>query len=550
MVHTAAHRAPASVLVLMVAAAAAGIVLRAVALWSLGVLDGDEAVWGLMARHALNGELTTFYWGQGYGGTQEVLLTAPLFAVFGTSVIAMRVVPIALTAAAAVLVWRIGRRTIGEPAAAIAAALFWVWPPYLIWKSDRAHGFYGSGLVLTALLLLLVLRLIERRSRRDTALLGLVIGLAWWQTPQVVPVALPALVFLAVRRPQAYRDAWWAVPAAVIGALPWIFSNVQHYWWSFHIDAGDTPYGTRLRGFFSATLPMAMGLRIPFTSDWLLGRAFSAIVYAGVVMALAIVLWRKRKENVCLLFAVAVAYPFLYAISPATWLVDEPRYVVLLLPVLVLLLAQALTTVRRGALAVAAASAISLFVLLHLASSTEYERRADGLFIPSDFTSLIAGLDRRGIDRVFSSYWIAYRLNFETRERLIAAEALLHTLYVNDGRVVPQVPTRPNDNHHRPYDTAVRSSPNPAWVLLPGTADETRARPLLERTGYVRTLVAGFAVYEQMFVPRSKRLSGLRHNRPSRTRPRTRPPQNSRSAHSGHQSPIAGGSSSNGSSTR
>jgi hypothetical protein len=85
------------------------------------------------------------------------------------------------------------------------------------------------------------------------------------------------------------------------------------------------------------------------------------------------------------------------------------------------------------------------------------------------------------------------------------AEALLHRLSVDDGRVVPPLPTQPDDNRHRPYDTAVRSSPRPAWVLLPGTADETRARPLLERTGYVRTLVGGFAVYEQMLVRRSKR---------------------------------------------
>jgi Dolichyl-phosphate-mannose-protein mannosyltransferase len=499
MVRVAAGRAPAKALMLLVAVSAvAGIVLRAAVLQSsLGVLDGDEAVWGLMARHALDGELTTFYWGQGYGGTQEVLLTAPLFSVFGTSVIAMRVVPITLAAVTAVLVWRIGRRTIGEPAAAIAAALFWVWPPYLIWKSDRAHGFYGSGLVLAALILLLVLRLVERRSRLDAALLGLVIGLAWWQTPQVVPIALPALVFLAVRKPRAYRDAWVAVPAALIGALPWIISNVQHDWWSFQVDSGDTPYGARLRGFFSATFPMAIGLRIPFTSEWLFGRMLSALVYAGLVIALAVVAWRKRRENVSLLVAVAAAYPFLYAIAPATWLVDEPRYVVLLIPVVVLLLAQPLTTVRRGAPALAAAIAISSFVLLRLASSSEYEQRADGLFIPSDFKPLIAALDRRGIDRVFSSYWIAYRVDFETRERVIAAESMLDTLREDDGAVVPQVPTRPDDIRYAPYDSTVRNAPNPAWVLLPGTADEMRNRPLLERAGYFRSRIGGFAVYER-----------------------------------------------------
>ena len=112
--------------------AIAGVVLRVVVYRSsLGVLDGDEAVWGLMARHVLDGELSAFFWGQGYGGTQEVLATAPLFALFGTSTVLMRVVPVALTAVAAVLVWRIGRRTIGDPGASAAAVLLWVWPPYL-----------------------------------------------------------------------------------------------------------------------------------------------------------------------------------------------------------------------------------------------------------------------------------------------------------------------------------------------------------------------------------------------------------------------------------
>ena len=34
-----------------------------------------------MVRHILHGELTTFFWGQAYGGSQEALLTAPVFAV-------------------------------------------------------------------------------------------------------------------------------------------------------------------------------------------------------------------------------------------------------------------------------------------------------------------------------------------------------------------------------------------------------------------------------------------------------------------------------------
>ena len=464
---------------------------------SLGVIDGDEAVWGLMARHVLDGEFTAFYWGQGYGGTQEVLLTAPLFAAFGTSVLAMRAVPVVLTAVAAVLVWRIGRRTIGEPAASVAGLLFWVWPPYLIWKSVRAHGFYGSGLVLAGLILLLVLRLGERRSRLDFALLGLVLGLGCWQTPQIVPLAVPALAWLAWRRGAAWRDAWPAPPAFLLGVLPWLVSNVEHSWWSFTVTTGDTPYALRLRGFFSSTLPMVVGFRIPFTSEWPLGTALSGAVYVVIVVLVTITAWRtRRRPNMVLLSSVAAAYPFLYALSPATWLVDEPRYVVMLLPVAVLLLAQPFTTLRRGALAIVAAVALTALVLMQIASSPEYDRRADGQHIPRDFGRLVVELDRLGLDRVFSSYWIAYRLDFETRERIIAAEALLRTLAVRGGRVAPRVPTRPNDNRYKPYDTVVRAAPRPGYVLLQGTADEARARPLLEANGYVRRVFDRFVVYE------------------------------------------------------
>jgi hypothetical protein len=69
----------------------AGVALR---IWTyrsaLGTPDSDEAVVGLMVRHAVHGQLTTFYWGQAYGGTQEVLLTVPLFLIAGSSLLASR----------------------------------------------------------------------------------------------------------------------------------------------------------------------------------------------------------------------------------------------------------------------------------------------------------------------------------------------------------------------------------------------------------------------------------------------------------------------------
>ena len=83
---------------LVVVGALIGLVERVVTWRSdIGALDGDEAVWGLMARRVADGELTAFMWGQGYGGTLETLLSAPLLAAFPGNVLALRLVPLALT---------------------------------------------------------------------------------------------------------------------------------------------------------------------------------------------------------------------------------------------------------------------------------------------------------------------------------------------------------------------------------------------------------------------------------------------------------------------
>ena len=194
----------------------AGLALR---VWTYrsaaGVPDSDEAVVGLMARHILHGQFTTFFWGQGYGGSQEALLTAPIFAVFGSSWLALRLVPIALSAVTALLVWRVGLRLMGERAGGSRSGHLLDLAPV---PDLQAHA--PVGLLRQRRPVLRPAhpagapcrRAAEHAARR---LLGLVLGLAGWETAQIVPVAVPLLLWMGWKSPRWLRKLWIVVPAAM-----------------------------------------------------------------------------------------------------------------------------------------------------------------------------------------------------------------------------------------------------------------------------------------------------------------------------------------------
>ena len=479
--------------ILLALVAVAGVVLRVWAYRSLsGTPNADEAVVGLMARHLLDGEVSTFYWGQTYGGSQEVFLTAPLFLVLGSSWLAVRLVPIALTAVAALLVWRVGRRTIGEPAAAVAGGVFWIWPPFNIYMLTHQQGFYASDVVYCALLLLLALRIAERPDAVRVGTFGFVLGLAFWQTAQIVPVAVGVVAWIVWRRPRALRQLPVAVPLAVLGALPWIVWNARHDWASLaQEDYGDRMHGLRLLA--SPFLPMTVGLRAPFSADLLLPALPTYAIYVALVALFVVGAVAARNRDSSILYVVAAVFPLVYVLSTSTSVeLGSPRYLVVLTPVLALLAAQVATTFRRAAALLAVALLISVVTTHRMdewfGGTPRPTTYAQGLgprhivqSVPRDLGPLIATLDRLGLDRVFAEYWIAYRLTFDTDERIIASENVFRRVSFEDGEANP--PFQPGRSAE--YNREVRRARH-GFVFYRRTVDSVPIVPELERHGYRR----------------------------------------------------------------
>ena len=472
--------------------AVVGLALR---LWidglTLGTPNSDEAIPGLMTLHAIRGDFSTFFWGSSYGGPQEVILNVPFFWIFGSGYFALRIVPIALTAVASLIIWRVGRRTIGDPAAAVAGALFWLWPPFNLFQLSQQQSFFAANVVYCALLLLLALRIDERPDRVRVGLFGFVLGFGFWETPHIVPVAVPVIAWVIWRQPRSLRHAWLAAVLAVVGAFPWLLWNIRHDWGSFAVHTQLSLYGRSLRLLASPILPMTLGLRTPFNQQLILPSA--VLVYLVYVILLGLFLYgaiKTRHRSVSLLYFVAVVFPFIYAFDRrTTFITSWPQYTLVVTPVIALLVAQVATKYFRAVALLALATVVAVVSVPRM--DAYYHVPQPVPRSPRNLSPLISTLDRLRLNRLYADYWIAYLVDFATKERIIAVENQFEQVsFRGDEAVLPHDPSA----RYQPYELEVAASRH-GFVFFTRTAGSVPIVRLLEQHGYTRHVVGAFVVY-------------------------------------------------------
>ncbi|GAC1320103.1 MAG: hypothetical protein NVSMB16_15510 [Acidimicrobiales bacterium] len=461
-VHPTSRRAHGALLFAVIGLV--GLGLRMVVLHtSLGTLDSDEAVVGLMARHFTTGAFRAFYWGQPYGGTIETGLVSTAFAIFGPSTGALKAVPLALDACAAMLTWRIGRRLTSPGAAVLAGALVWLWPGTYLWWSIKERGFYEAGLCLTLVAALLAVRICAAgRSRTwpEWALLGLVAGLGWWQTPQVVYILVPIGIWLVWHlRARSWRVVI-AVPAAAGGAAPWLWSNLSNGFASLRPPPSPVKgsYLDHLVTLAHVGAPMSFGLRIPYALRWLDPVPVSQGLYVIILLVIASGCVRRWPGG-ALVALVLATFPFLHAILPLAGTVAEGRYTLFVLPWIALAISHRCQRFASGALVSVVAIGLTIVGLCAMRGQTD--PYAPDRHIPHSLASLRAGLAAHGITHVWANYWVAYRLTFETGEQVIAAPA--------------------SSDRYAPYAEVVGADQRTAHVFMSGSHTDAMFKDALDR---------------------------------------------------------------------
>jgi hypothetical protein len=237
---------------------------------------------------------------------------------------------------------------------------------------------------------------------------------------------------------------------------------------------------------------MTLGLRAPFGAEPVLPSVPVVLLIYAALLALGVYgAIRTRHRSASLLYVVAGCFPLLYAIDRRTSFIEGwPQYTVVVTPVIALLLAQLANGRARAIVVLALAAAVSIVSVPRM--EAWFHKPQPVPYAPRNFGPLIATLDALRVDRVYADYWIAYRLTFETNERIVAAENQFDSVRFAHGQAV--LPSDPNVRY-RPYEREVAAAPRHGFVFFRRTVQSVAIAGQLARHGYARYPVGPFVVY-------------------------------------------------------
>jgi hypothetical protein len=299
-------------------------------------------------------------------------------------------------------------------------------------------------------------------------------GLGWWTSPQILYFAVPSLIWLGIR----LRDEAWrlvvSLPFATLAATPWLYWNVHNHWAALVPSSHqfDKGYLGNINVLLRHGLPVALGLNV--IERWIVPVVFPAIYVAVVVLGtIGVVVRRPRPWPLIL---VVLAFPLLWGAFPVSGVVGEGRYVMFILPAVILLLMHAARAPVLQILLLAAALAVSVEGVHRIRCCTS--PLTPDVTMPRHTGPLIAALDAHHVKHFDGDYWIVYRVAFETGERIVG--------------------TPRSFKRWTPYDRAVAADPHPAAVFVARSRQGKFFERGLVRLGvpFERYRAGDFVVYQ------------------------------------------------------
>ncbi|MBA4386881.1 MAG: hypothetical protein C0404_02805 [Verrucomicrobia bacterium] len=416
-------------------------------------LSAEEAWPGLMASHILKGATPAIYWGQPYLGTALSYVHAPIIAIFGATTFGIRLLDLAAAMVFVVVSYFLAKKIYGRETGVITVALLAIPAPYLAMSGalvppDNYLSLITAGSL--CLLLLADLTVGEQPAQKPWkfALLGLILGIAFWVHLIMVSYIAVVLLFLFLRDKLFFirRGFWLMLTSFFIGSLPlWSYNFTNEF--ATFADVGKTAHMNKFIATAMTlpemTLQFILGTKVMLYADnsnhEALPFAVSLVVWLLLGGLLLIVIVSRRRHvsplfrlslkgadgtGILVVFMLVVLLTFCKS-ARSNW--DSPRYILPLMSAFPVLVACGLVRIRERT----QAGFVALLVLLIGAQAwgnallvgkwQDPEVVSFVLDLP-DTRDLVGFLEKQNIRHTYTHYWFSYRLNYETGEKLVCTQ--------------------------------------------------------------------------------------------------------------------------------
>jgi len=433
-----ARRTPLRALLLVFICASAVVVARSIVFMAYEGLhfDADQAVFGLMAKHLVEGRAFPLYmYGQHYMLAVSVWLAAPFVALFGCQVFAIQLPQLLLNLVVCGLLLDLFVAEVRLSTKAALACLLPFLLPSVIASSRLVE--HQGGIIEPFVWILLLWCL-----RRRPLALGLVAGMGFLNREFTI-YGIVALLALELLNGHWRERAWWRARLASTLAFLSVLAAV-HLLRPLSTNAFGGHPELRWRGLERAwvRLGAATGDYLPVLFGWAdrplrrfairsdLRCGHDALLIVGLVfgaLLLARVVWLWARKRPCLAQAGLPLYLVLVSgLTIGVYVVFgrgggqamHIRYVmlVLLLPVGLVAAALMLETQRSWRRLIVAG-----LCLLAGANAWDHARLAlDCLRHPptSPYRALVNELESRGVRTGVAPYWVAYHVSYLSGETI------------------------------------------------------------------------------------------------------------------------------------
>lgn len=389
------------------------------------MLDGDESVVALMAKHALQGkELPIFFWGQDYGfSLVEVLFILPFYAVLGVSTIAVKLGMLSLWTIGVVFLYKTmtaidkGLR----PFALILTLVLIFSPAWYIW-SMKARGGYLTAFTLTSIVLYLVYTPININKYLRYILVGALTYLIYESQLFWLVGLLPLLLYQLLKEKQLLPTLSAILSmAGMFGLFLWIKSSIGSVYtppratltlqmiWDKTIAFPEYVYKTIQGNYYFSYYQPTNGLHTAFA------KVFTVVIL--LLFLLAILHLIIRRKGFGLFIASTVFIPLTLAYTYPSYFQDG-RY---LLPITgFALLSVYIYTSQLRPVILLYVGGICLTIIGLLAVMVypvRFQHRSDR----KDMEGLISRLQKENIHHVYSTEtMLAWEIMFYSNEDILS----------------------------------------------------------------------------------------------------------------------------------